>query len=435
MSEHHNRHVGAGIVRGEMIVPGRGGARGPRSVANRSVLVLAITVAIAACGDAADDVEPDALPLSTLVRELRIGSPDDPDYAFGTVISLAVGSEGEIYSIHQREAAIRRWRPDGTPLGAIGRAGDGPGEMRTPRMLGWRGDSLWVFDSRSSRITFFTADGRYLDGLTPVVDLGTVELAQQAIYPPRPAGLLGDGSIHGISSVPSDEIVRGRITQIAHVRMDAAGAVTDTLAVLPFGVESVLGVLQGVGGTFTQQPFGDGVLSTVARDGHGLLIVERKAATSAGQADFRVTRLDLGGDTVFSRAYPYRPIPIPAERVDSAITTIAGQLQEFVGERMGTTAAQWRGWIGEAAYTPDYHAPVSEFVAGRDGTIWLALHPPDVQGTDWLVLDEDGDPVGRVLVPPGLRVLLADREKVWGVETDELDVPYIVRYGVTADRG
>ncbi len=284
-------------------------------------------------------------------------------------------------------------------------------------------------------VTFFTPDGRYLDGLSPIVNLGTVELALQAIYPPRPAGLLGDGSIHGVSTVPSDEVVRGRITQVAHVRMDETGAVTDTLAMLPLGVESVLGVLDGVGGTFTQQPFGDGVLGAVTRDGMGLLILERKAAGSPGPADFRVRRLDLAGDTVFSRAYPYRPVPIPAERVDSAINTIADQLQEFVGERMGTTAAQWRGWIGDAAYTPDYHTPVSQLVAGRDGTIWLALHPPGARGTDWLVLDEDGDPVGRVLLPPGLRVLLGDRENVWGVETDGLDVPYLVRYGVRADPG
>src|SRR5690606_37252046 len=148
----------------------------------------------------------DSIPVSGLVPELRIGSPDDPDYAFGTVTSLEVGPDGEIYSIHQRESSIRRWNGDGALLGAIGRAGDGPGEMRTPRILGWRGDTLWVFDSRGSRITFFSAGGTYLRALNPVVDLGSVEMALEAIYPPRPAGLLGDGSIYGVSSVPSDEV-------------------------------------------------------------------------------------------------------------------------------------------------------------------------------------------------------------------------------------
>ena len=38
-------------------------------------------------------------------------------------------------------------------------------------------------------------------------------------------------------------------------------------------------------------------------------------------------------------------------------------------------------------------------------------------------------------VPKGLSVLAADRRTVWGMEQDELNVPYIVRYGVVPADG
>jgi hypothetical protein len=42
------------------------------------------------------------------------------------------------------------------------------------------------------------------------------------------------------------------------------------------------------------------------------------------------------------------------------------------------------------------------------------------------------EPVGRVFTPLGMNVLTIDGDQVWGVETDELDVSYIVRYHLLA---
>jgi NAD(P)H-nitrite reductase large subunit len=72
---------------------------------------------------------------------------------------------------------------------------------------------------------------------------------------------------------------------------------------------------------------------------------------------------------------------------------------------------------------------VSHVVAGRDGTIWLRR---EERGgvTRWEVLDASGSVVARLDVPAALRILAADRTDVWGVETDDLDVPYVVRYRV-----
>lgn len=53
-----------------------------------------------------------------------------------------------------------------------------------------------------------------------------------------------------------------------------------------------------------------------------------------------------------------------------------------------------------------------------------------IERDEWWVLDVDGHPLGRLLTPPGLRVLYITGDDVWGVETDEFDVNYIVKYTI-----
>lgn len=223
-------------------------------------------------------------------------------------------------------------------------------------------------------------------------------------------------------------VVDGTLTSLAHVRMDPDGSTVDTLLTTPVGRSNVLGVLRDGGGTFMSQPFSDADLVLVENDRTSLLTLQRRAALSEGQHEFRLTRVDLTGDTVFSRNYPYQPVPVTADTVQKAVDSAAEGLHGFVGERTGTTLGQWRGWIREAIYVPDYYAPVREVVSGRDGTIWLARNPAGGATVEWLILDRNGEPVGRTETPAGFRLLLADSSMVWGVLRDDMDVDYIVRH-------
>ncbi len=65
-----------------------------------------------------------------------------------------------------------------------------------------------------------------------------------------------------------------------------------------------------------------------------------------------------------------------------------------------------------------------------DGSIWLRRYTPLDEGVEWWVLNADGMPLGRALTPTGLRVLHITGDAVWGVESDEFDVNYIVRYDI-----
>ena len=87
-----------------------------------------------------------------------------------------------------------------------------------------------------------------------------------------------------------------------------------------------------------------------------------------------VSRIGFAGDTLFSVAIPYEPVPLPAERFDP-------------------------------------------------------VHPETGEPrTEWWVLDPEGAPLARTLTPSGVTVRAISSDAVWGVERDELDVEYIVRY-------
>lgn len=391
-------------------------------------LAIALQIGLAAC-DPQKDVAALETPHGTAEEELRIGAVDDPDLAFSSVVALEVGHDGDIYSLHPEERMLRHWSASGELIGTIGREGDGPGEFRMPRTLGWSGDSLWVVDSSLTRISFFDAAGRYVGALSPTVDLGSVDLNEQGVYPARPVGMLGDGSIYGETS-PAAPAAHGVPIRLHHVRMGPDGATLDTIFGVAYGRELNLTLTFDAGMRYgSPQPFTDRPLITLARDGRSLLVLERRADDADGGNAFHLLRLGLSGDTIDSRAYPYRPVAIPRDTIERELQQRVERVNE-VTQGMGISLSQIQTMVRDAMYIPDAYPPVGHLVAGRDGTVWLSRQPQGSTGTEWLVLDAQGEPIGRVELPRALTLMAAERSRVWGIERDEYDVDYIVRYRV-----
>jgi hypothetical protein len=375
------------------------------------------------------------LPTRVAEPQVRIGHVDDPDFAFTRVSAIEVGPDGTILSLHPQESAIRRWTGDGRPAGTIGRRGEGPGEFSRPQSMGWVGDTLWVLDLANYRFSFYSDDGSFIRSMAPPVDMGAPELAREGIHPPRPHRLLADGTIWSRSPAFSQQIMEGTVTRVLHARTQGDGSLLDTLGFQPVSPRGSLGIaFPGGGGVFTSQPFSDEVLLQGVPDGSGLLIVERPVAGDPGTAAFTLTRVGVRGDTLFSRTYPYAPMPIPRERVDSVIEAQAASFHEFLGEQRGIAMREWRRLVRDALYAPSHYPPVASMVPGRDGSVWLRPGAPDPdadgRGQEWIVLDPEGEPVQRVRVPEGARILLPEVDGFWGVVQDELDVEYITRFRV-----
>lgn len=365
---------------------------------------------------------------------VRIGAVDDSAYAFTAVLDLTVGPDGSVYSLHFNEAALRRWTSGGRAAGKVGREGEGPGEFTRPDAIGFFGDSLWVMDGRAYRVSYFDADGSYLGSTTPRVNLGSRDSGDRWASPPRPERPLRDGTFYGRSPAWSEAIARGQLTAVPHVHMDAEGTTLSTIWTQPYRSTDVWALLREGGGTFTSQPFGDGSLAGLSPDGH-LVVVERRVHDGEGPAVFRVTKMEMDGDTAFHRAITYEPEPLPPSRVDSAVAARAEGLYSFMSQRDGgLTQARLERDLREATYVPSHTPAVSGMAVAADGSIWLRRPGSTAEGMEeWWILDPAGQPAGSVHLPPGLRVLHVDGDDVWGAETDELDVDYIVRYRLTPE--
>ena len=393
-------------------------------------MATTLTLLLAGCGGGGSGVDDpfEGAPWTVEGPTVRIGSVDDPDYAFGFVRMIAVGPNGHAYSLHGNEASVRRWTPAGVPAGSVGRQGEGPGEFTGPRALGFFGDTLWVFDARAYRLSYFDSAGTFLGSVTPGVDLGSA--SDGPASPPRPDWPFRDGTFLARSPGWSDAIARGELTETPIVHIGAQGERLSHIWTQSWRPSDILALLRadGQGGTFTRQPFADAPLTVPLES--GLLVVDRRAYTGEGDAAFRVTHIGAAGDTVWHRSLIYEPERLPAERVDRAVQEGAGSLHEFMsrgdpGLALGDVERRYR----EALYAPAYLPPVTNVVVAHDGSVWLALpEAPDDAAVGWWILDAEGEPAGRAVTPAGLTVHVITGDAIWGVETDELDVGYIVRY-------
>ncbi len=83
---------------------------------------------------------------------------------------------------------------------------------------------------------------------------------------------------------------------------------------------------------------------------------------------------------------------------------------------------------------PEFHPPVTSVLVGRNGSAWLRGEHVGTPQTTWRILSPEGALRGVVELPARFSPLLADGDRVWGREIGALDVPYIVRYRLTAER-
>ena len=349
--------------------------------------------------------------------EVRIGSLDDPDYLFGLVGSVVPGPDGLVYSLHPRDAVVRRWTANGTPAGTIGRRGEGPGEFTQPGRMGFFGDSLWVMDSGLNRASYFDLAGQFVGSVSP--DVSLVGPNGRAVRPSYP---LRDGTFVARPGAGSLQIATGELTENPLMRVDAEGNALGTIWLEPYKPLDLLALLdeRGRGGMFSVQAFRDAPLRAPLEQ--GLLVVDRAAWTGSGPATIAVTGIDLAGDTMFARSFPYAPAPLPSDRVDSVVRATTARLRNYS-----------EGDIRAATYRPSHLPPVGGIMTGRDGTIWLRhFDPTRSEGGEevyeWWVLDSEGHPLARAVTPARLRIRTILSDIVWGVERDELDVEHIVRY-------
>lgn len=168
----------------------------------------------------------------------------------------------------------------------------------------------------------------------------------------------------------------------------------------------------------------------------GYVTVETPLASNAADGALLITRVDLQGDTVYSRTLHYRPLPYTSADLDSiAARGARGEPGGGVPFRPGAPppdnweaiAARYRAEMDYPAFQP----PLEYVWVGQDQSVWLKLtRPGDAPTATWVALNGDGQPRARVELPAKASIRWSRGDTFWAVEPDELDTPFLVRYRI-----
>ena len=75
--------------------------------------------------------------------------------------------------------------------------------------------------------------------------------------------------------------------------------------------------------------------------------------------------------------------------------------------------------------------PPIQVIVAAGGRIVLRGEELGELVVEWRILSGTGDAIGAAELRSGFTMVFARGMQVWGIEYDELDVPYIVRYRIT----
>jgi hypothetical protein len=377
--------------------------------ATREVLMRWIGAAFLFLPTGVSGAQPTA-PRVRIVEELRLDANVED---FPSVGRIHVGPSGQIVVPIQADAQLRIYDASGGKLAVVGRRGAGPGEFTSFGLVGWVHDTMWASDPRQRRTTYVGHDYRVLRTESwPGVQYGST--GSYAFMDPVMALPGGDAILQGMEVTPAH-----RRAVLLHRTVDGTQR---EILVLPAS-DSSRSIQVGPFGfalPFTLQP-------QHAFAPSGQHIAQLTAGIPARQdATFHVTVIAITGDTVFSRDYPYRGIPIPRRAADSAVAVtgpVPGHLinpPADLKERVQAIARE---------RMPRWYIAPETITLGLDQTIWIGMRPTD-EGRGYLILNGRGDPIGSLMVPASTRVRQASATHIWVTETDDDGLSSVVRHRV-----
>ncbi|MEX2281666.1 MAG: 6-bladed beta-propeller [Gemmatimonadota bacterium] len=358
------------------------------------------------------------VPRWTLREELRIGDLDDPRYTLSWMRNVVIGSDGSVYVTQPAESTIKVYDRSGRFVRSIGRKGSGPGEFDGLGEVGFVGDTLFALSASNQLMHLFLVDGEHLRSFR----FPYAVINDPALHPSRFTMLMGrilvDGSLlanprlGGTGERPPSPVLR----------VTREGRIINVIARRQFGSAGNLTLRQGEIGLIMHLPFSVSDLIALPPKGDVLVLVSGRPPATQKDTSFSVSRIALNGATVFQRWIRYRPIPLERRQIDSMIVATVREAGRgrFNPQAHLESAAQ---------QMPKFLPPVTDVVAGADGSTWIRRE--ETRGpAAWLVLDSKGNTIAQLTLPRTFTLKAADATHVWATITDELDIPYVVRYRI-----
>lgn len=361
------------------------------------------------------------VPVRTAEEAFRLGGISAPEYASWTYEpGIVAATDGTIFVRSRQPPAIAVFGPEGEFVRSFLGEGEGPGEFRSAAGHGLLGDTLWVTNFPAPRVSLFSVDGSHLETMR----MEPIDFGRPLSAPGSVSALLEGGNAIAVSrAVPigASEPVAVPVL-VGRRSMAEPSRVFDVT--LPTGM-----LIPGVGAFAAVRPYTASPLVAIASDGSGFL----SASWDDGDPGrLELTKYSPEGAPTWSRSLTYQPVRISDDEreawVDAGVEA-SSQHIEAARSRGRVPSGSARELVTSALYLPEFVPPVTAVVLGHDGTVWLQTERRD-DASVWLVLDEGGDPVFRVQLPAGLTVRDASVGVVWGTESDQLDVPFVVRLNI-----
>ncbi len=347
----------------------------------------------------------------------QVFGANEGEGALSDVFDVDVGGDGRVFASEPNFARIVVFHADGSYERTLGRRGRGPGEFQAPGNLTWLGDTLTVLDFLQG-ITLMSADGEYHDRISFSVQ------GQSRSFPLGPILPLADGSVGSYAPSPGSDVLAGRVTNEVWLKMSRAGEELDTLA-----LRNLRGAFYALETPERTREFSHPLSTSevlAAPPNSAFLVLANRSIPDPGveAPTYGLTVLGLDGDTIRSAAIRYRAVDLTGPDQDSIAraTTSTDPAAENYASRVRA--------IRESVPWPRIYPAFSTVLVGSDGVVWVRRHLYRGDAVRWDVFTSELEPRGSVYLPRSLDVKLVSGGAVYGVEADELDVPWIVRYDI-----
>ena len=333
--------------------------------------------------------------------------------------ALAFGPEGRIAIAERGEMGVRMHAANGARLRVIGREGQGPGEFGALNGVGFRADSMFVFDSRWFRISVFDPAGEYVRQVVPESAWG----ARPRWYAFAPGGGILTTSrgaaadlvwgMHGFDGAPIRSFADAPSPAAPRMAlMVPSSAHAGPSEPLP------LFVAQPVAG-----PWRDGMVVTSGRDYR----LEFRDASGA------VTEVWSVSDAV------------PPSVTDAHVSAARRRaLASTDPEQRPLVERRWSN-VDPAERFPAFGAPSGivftdspQMLEAEDGALWVRAFPAPPVGDEaeagprWWVFGADGALLGAVDFPPRFELHAVGDAGALGILEDEWDVQRVAVFALAA---
>jgi hypothetical protein len=329
---------------------------------------------------------------------------------------LAVNSHGVLAVQQPQDGAIRFFAKDGRPLSRIGRKGSGPGEFRALNAMGWLGDTLWIADGVSNRLTLVGANGKLLrtSPLPTSLRASAPGTPVPDYHQPVLKALFADGTLmltaRRLVSAPAGAPAGTRGVEMWTLRVTVDGELLRVIAQEPIDACFLRGGQAEAILPLCPQP-----ASAAASDGTRRIFVTTGAMGSAA-GSYQLITLNQDGDTVFTR------------RFNVQLEAVSSTTRDSLAKRIDSMIPPVRALV-EPRGIPKYFPPVYAVRVGTDGSIWVGMRATGKAPTrEWQIVDKTGNMHRSVWLPRGILPDAIDARGAWGVETSTDGIQSVVLY-------